>query len=72
MGKTFFKKVARCKRCGGILTGEESIRKGYGPSCYKNRDKPTDKATNQGNEKEVVTEGQITIFDILGEEYEQK
>lgn len=72
MGKTFFKKVARCRRCGGILTGEESIKRGYGPSCYRNRDIPTDNAKEQGTNQEVMMKGQVTIFDILGEEYEQK
>lgn len=68
MGKTFFKKVAKCKKCGGILVSDESIRRGYGPSCYKVRDEP--KVTTLGNNKikdnEVIT-GQVTIFDILGE-----
>ena len=26
---------ARCKRCNSILTSEESIKRGYGKTCYK-------------------------------------
>jgi len=25
----------RCKRCNRILTSEESIKRGYGPTCYR-------------------------------------
>lgn len=25
----------RCKRCGGILTSEQSLKSGYGPGCLR-------------------------------------
>ena len=66
MGKTFFLKVARCKRCGNVLTGDESIKRGYGPACYKNRDVPKDIEKSNDTVSNGVGE-QVTIFDILGD-----
>ena len=65
MGKTFFLKVARCRRCGNVLTGDESIKRGYGPSCYKNRDVPKEREKSKDTVSNGVGE-QVTIFDILG------
>lgn len=28
-------KARRCQRCGGLLTGEQSIKIGYGASCLR-------------------------------------
>ena len=67
MGKTFFLKVARCKRCGNVLTGDESIKRGYGPSCYKNRDTPKEIEKGKDNTSERDVGEQVTIFDILGD-----
>lgn len=65
MGSTFFLKVARCKRCGGVLTGDESIKRGYGPSCYKNKDEAKEIKRDFTKENDVGE--QVTIFDILGD-----
>ena len=65
MGKTFFKKVAKCKKCGGILVSEESIRRGYGPACYKTRDDPKERKESKDNTSKGDVGEQVTIFDIL-------
>lgn len=65
MGKTFFKKVAKCKKCGGILVSDESIRRGYGPSCYKTRDDPKERKESMDNTLKGDVGEQVTIFDIL-------
>ena len=65
MGNTFFLKVARCKRCGGVLTDDESIKRGYGPSCYKNKDELKEIKRDFTKENDVGE--QVTIFDILGD-----
>jgi len=34
-GETFLIKARRCKRCGGLLTGKDAIRNGYGAYCLR-------------------------------------
>jgi len=31
--KVFSVKARRCKRCGGLLTGDEALKDGYGHTC---------------------------------------
>lgn len=65
MGNTFYKKVARCKLCGGILISADSMQRGYGPACYRKRDKGGGKDVE--DKVDVPITGQVTIFDYLEE-----
>lgn len=33
--ETFSIPARRCKRCGGILTSQQSLESGYGPGCWR-------------------------------------
>lgn len=49
-------KARRCQRCGGLLTGEHSIRMGYGAACLK-------KMKQEEREREEAKRfKQLTIF----------
>lgn len=62
----FFMKVARCKRCGGILISDKSKRRGYGDSCYQKEmlDRKNEARKEQEKEREPWPH-QKTIFDYL-------
>lgn len=46
----------RCKRCGGILTSQQSLQSGYGPGCLR-------KMQQEQKEKEEQ-DRLVTLFDL--------
>lgn len=46
----------RCKRCGGILTSQQSLKSGYGPGCWR-------KMQQEQKEKEEQA-GLVSFFDL--------
>ena len=46
----------RCKRCGGILTSQQSLQSGYGPGCLR-------KMLQEQKEKEEQ-DRLVTLFDL--------
>lgn len=46
----------RCKRCGGILTSQQSLKSGYGPGCLR-------KMQQEQKEKEE-RDRLVTLFDL--------
>lgn len=46
----------RCKRCGGILTSQQSLKSGYGPGCLR-------KMQQEQKEKEEQ-DRLVTLFDL--------
>lgn len=54
-GEIFTIRARRCKRCGGLLTGEQSVKDGYGHTC-KLKEK-------REREEREVPDNQITFFE---------
>lgn len=46
----------RCKRCGGILTSQQSLKSGYGPGCLR-------KMQQERKEKEEQAQ-LVSLFDL--------
>ena len=46
----------RCKRCGGILTSQQSLQSGYGPGCLR-------KMQQERKEKEEQAQ-LVSLFDL--------
>lgn len=57
--KPFQMLVRRCKRCGGILTSESSIREGYGHSCKIKE--------QQERAEQAMQKMQISLFEEAAE-----
>ena len=60
---TFYVKVRKCKRCGRLLTSEESVEKGYGCKCIEF-------AGDIEEEREAPIPGQIDIYSFWKEREE--
>lgn len=58
----FYMKARRCRRCGGLLTNQESVKDGYGHIC---------KSKVRADELEEArhpNQNQTTLFDLFGTE----
>ncbi|MBC8590644.1 DUF6011 domain-containing protein [Wansuia hejianensis] len=57
-----------CLRCGRALKNKSSIKRGYGPGCYKkiNREEKKDKESqvDVNKEERIEIEGQIFIDEL--------
>lgn len=56
--KPFLMTVRRCKRCGGILISEKSIKRGCGPCCER-------KEREEQREQEQIK----MQFSLFGEDF---
>lgn len=57
----------KCIKCGRELKDPESIARGIGPVCWQRTHK-TSMAVHAGDPEEIVIPGQMSIFDIIGED----
>lgn len=55
--KPFLMTVRRCKRCGGILISEKSIRRGYGPCCEQKEREEHREQEQTGTQFSLFEEG---------------
>ena len=57
----------KCIKCGRELKDPESIARGIGPVCWQRTHKKS-VAVKAEDREEIVIPGQMTIFDIIGED----